>query len=199
MRIGILGGTFDPVHYGHIAAAGAAVECAQLDRVLFIPSAVPPHRAAAVAQAAQRLEMCRLAVDGREGFEVSDLEVRRGGRSYTFDTLAELKRENPRGDLWLILGWDAARLFSTWHEPEKVKDLASFVVVSRPQARAPSIDELNAAGLDDAQVVPCFRPTPDISGSALRRAILTGESVSGKVPEAVARYIATHHLYVDNR
>lgn len=199
MRVGILGGTFDPIHYGHIAAAKAAMECAQLDRVLFIPSAVPPHRAAAVADAAHRLDMCRLAADGHEAFEVSDVEVRRGGASYTSDTLAELKRANPQDELWLILGWDAARLLSTWHEPEKVKQLASFVVVSRPGTQAPNTDELTAAGLNPPHVMLCLRQTPDVSGSALRRAIANGESVSGKVPEAVAGYIATHHLYMDNR
>ncbi len=199
MRVGILGGTFDPIHYGHIAAAESARECARLDRVLFIPSAVPPHRASAVADAAQRLDMCRLAVDGHEAFDVSNVEVRRGGASYTADTLAELKRANPQDELWLILGWDAARLLSTWHEPEKVLRLASFVVVSRPGTQAPNIDELTTAGLNPAHVVLCRRQTPDVSGSALRRAIANGESVSGKVPEAVARYIATHHLYMDNR
>jgi len=199
MKIGILGGTFDPIHLGHIAAAGAAMECAQLDRVLFIPSAQPPHRAAAVASAAQRLEMCRLAVDSHRGFEVSDLEVRRGGRSYTSETVAELKRANPQDELWLILGWDAAKLFATWHEPDKVKELASFVVVSRPGTPAPDADELIAAGLDSAHVALCLRHTPDVSASELRQAIASGESFSGKVPEAVARYIATHHLYMDNR
>ena len=199
MRIGILGGTFDPIHFGHIAAAGAAMECAQLDRVLFIPSAQPPHRAGAVAPAAERLEMCKLAVEGHEAFEVSDIEMRRGGASYTSDTLAELKRAHPQDELSLILGWDAARLFATWHEPEKVKELASFVVVSRPGLPAPGVDELTAAGLDPERVMLCLRPTPDISGSALRRAIARGESISEKVPEAVARYIAEHHLYMDNR
>ena len=199
MRIGILGGTFDPIHFGHIATARAALECAELHRVLFIPSAQPPHRAAAVAPAAERLEMCRLAVKQHEVFEVSDVEMRRGGASYTSDTLAELKRTHPQDELSLILGWDAAKLFATWHEPEKVKELASFVVVSRPGMPAPGADELTAAGLDPAQVVLCLQPTPDISGSALRRAIARGESIAEKVPEPVARYIAEHHLYMDNR
>jgi nicotinate-nucleotide adenylyltransferase len=199
LRIGILGGTFDPIHFGHIATADAAMECAQLDRVLFIPSAQPPHRAGAVAPAAERLEMCKLAVNGREAFEVSDVEMRRGGPSYTSDTLAELKRTHPQDELSLILGWDAAKLFATWHETEKVKELASFVVVSRPGMPAPGADELTGAGLDPARVMLCLRPTPDISGSALRRAIARGESIAEKVPEPVALYIAEHHLYMDNR
>src|SRR4030088_3666928 len=108
------------------------MECAQLDRVLFIPSAQPPHRAGAVAPAAERLEMCKLAVNGREAFEVSDVEMRRGGASYTSDTLAELKRTHPQDELSLILGWDAARLFATCHEPEKVRALAPFAGERRP-------------------------------------------------------------------
>ena len=199
MRTGILGGTFDPIHFGHIAAAQAAIECAHLDRVLFIPSAQPPHREAASAPATQRLEMCGLAIAGHKNFEASDLEVKRGGRSYTSETIAELKRAHPQDELWLILGWDAAKLFSTWHEPEKIKQMASFVVVSRPGTRAPNADALTAASLDPAHVVLCLRHTPDVSASELRQAIANGESISQRVPEAVARYIAKHHLYMDNR
>jgi nicotinate-nucleotide adenylyltransferase len=175
------------------------MECARLDHVLFIPSGRPPHRAPAVAPAAERLEMSRLAIDGDKRFELSDLEVRRGGPSYTADTLAELKQTNPDDELFLILGWDAARLFSAWHDPERVKRMATFVVVSRPGTQTPNVDDLRAAGLDPAHVILCVRATPDISGSDLRRAIAMGESVDGKVPEGVARFIAEHHLYGDNR
>jgi nicotinate-nucleotide adenylyltransferase len=199
LRIGVLGGTFDPIHFGHLAAASSALDCAELDRVLFIPSAQPPHRADAVAPAHHRLEMARLAVEGHESYEASDIEVRRGGPSYTSDTLVELKREHPRDELWLILGWDAAKLFSTWHEPEMIKQLASFVVVSRPGTPTPHADELTAAGFDPVHVVLCLRHTPDISASELRQAIASGESISQSVPEPVARYIAAHHLYMDNR
>lgn len=199
MRIGILGGTFDPIHLGHLAAASAAMECGQLERVLFIPSAQPPHRANASAPAAERLEMCKLAVKGHKSFEASDLEVNRGGRSYTSETLAELKRTHPHDELWLILGWDAAKLFATWHEPAKVKQLAAFVVVSRPGTPAPDADELTAAGLDPDHVTLCLRHTPDVSASQVRKAIASGESISESVPGEVARYIAKHRLYMDNR
>jgi nicotinate-nucleotide adenylyltransferase len=199
LRIGVLGGTFDPIHFGHLAAASAAADCAELDRVLFIPSAQPPHRADAIAPAPHRLEMTRLAVTGHESFAVSDIEMRRDGPSYTSDTLVELQRKHPRDELWLILGWDAARLFSTWHEPEKIKQLASFVVVSRPGTPTPHADELTAAGFDPVHVVLCLRHTPDISASELRQAIASGESISQSVPEPVAAYIAAHHLYWDNR
>jgi len=199
VRVGVLGGTFDPIHLGHLAAAEAAIACAELEKVLIMPSAQPPHRPGAIATSEQRLAMCRLAVEGRPLLEVSDVEVRHGGRSYTADTLVELKRLAPHEELFLILGWDAAALFSTWHEPAKVRSLASVVVISRPGTQAPGAEQLSAAGLDVGRTVLCLRPTPDISGSALRRAIAADETVAGKLPPAVARYIAAHGLYRDNR
>jgi nicotinate-nucleotide adenylyltransferase len=195
VRLGILGGTFDPVHAGHLAAAHAALDCARLDRVVFMPSAQPPHRPPAVADASERLAMCRLAVEGEPRFEVSDLEIRRGGASFTSDTLAELKRTRPGDELFLILGWDAARLFDTWHEPGKVRQLASVVVVSRPGAESPDAAHVEAAGLDPSRLVLCLRATPDISASRLRQAVAAGGSIAGSVPAAVERYIADHDLY----
>jgi len=199
MRLGVFGGTFDPIHDGHLAAAKAAMDCAHLDRVLFVPSAQPPHRDAALASAEDRLAMSKLAIGDEPRFEVSDVEVQRGGRSYTADTLAELHRAHPDDELYLILGWDAARLFSTWHKPEEVTGLASVVIVGRPGMQAPMPSDVDAAGLDPARVVLCLVPTPDVSGSGLRRAITAGESVAGKLPPAVERYIAERHLYGDNR
>ena len=199
MRVGVLGGTFDPIHMGHVAVAKAAMECARLDRVLFVPSAQPPHRAAAEASAEDRLAMSRLAVDGDSRFEVSDVEVKRGGKSYTVDTLQELHRSLPDDELFLILGWDAARLFRTWHQPEGVSALASFVIVGRPGMPSPTQADLKLAGLAPDRVVMCLLPTPDISGSELRRAIAAGKSVAGKLPPAVEGYIAAHHVYGDNR
>jgi nicotinate-nucleotide adenylyltransferase len=197
-RIGILGGTFDPIHLGHLAAAQAAMECAHLDRVLFIPSAQPPHRGPARATATDRLAMSRLAIDGDPRYEVSDVEIKRGGPSYTVDTLEELHRSFPNDQLFLILGWDAARLFRTWHEPDRVGSLASIVIVDRGQSQ-PALSELQAIGLAPERLSLCHVRTPEISGSELRRAIEAGESVAGKVPPAVERYIAAHHIYGDNR
>ncbi len=195
----MLGGTFDPIHLGHLAAARAAIECAELDRVLLIPAGRPPHRRAAVADATQRLEMCRLAIDEDRVFEVSDVEVRRGGISYTADTLRELKRMYPDDDLFLVLGWDAARLFATWHEPDEVRRLATIVVVTRPGSTSPDAGALKQAGLERKSVILCARPTPDISGSALRRAIAKGEPVGDRLPAPVEQYIAKNRLYMDNR
>jgi nicotinate-nucleotide adenylyltransferase len=189
VKTGVLGGTFDPIHLGHLAAARAAMDCAALDRVVFVPTGVPPHRAATVAGADDRLQMCRLAVAGEKGFEVSDLELRREGVSYTVDTLRELHRLHPGDDLFLILGWDAARLLETWHEPQEVRRLARVVVVTRPGSGSP----------ETTTEVLCERPTPNISGSGLRRAIARGDDVSDRLPDAVASYIAARGLYMDNR
>lgn len=199
MRIGILGGTFDPIHLGHLAAARAAIECAQLDRVLLIPVGRPPHRRDTVANAEQRLEMSRLAADEDRALEVSDVEVRRGGISFTAETLDELKAMYPRDELFLVLGWDAAKQFATWHEPDEVRRMATIVVVTRPGSNAPDVPALKQAGLEDGSVILCARPTPDISGSALRRAIAKGEPVGDRLPPAVERFIAKNHLYMDNR
>jgi nicotinate-nucleotide adenylyltransferase len=194
-KLGLLGGTFDPFHNGHLAAAEAAVGCANLDRVMFIPAAQPPHRPPAVASAEQRLEMCRLGTKGESRFEVSEIELKREGPSYTVDTLVEMRRLQPNDELFLILGWDAARLFPTWHRPEEVRKLASVVVVGRPGSDAPRKEDLEPAGLEGDGVLLCLEPTPDISASDIRRAVAAGEPITGKVPATVERYIASHRLY----
>ena len=194
-RIGLLGGTFDPFHFGHLAAADAAIDCAELDRVIFVPASEPPHRPPAIASPHQRLEMCRLGIEGEPRFEVSDIELRRKGPSYTVDTLGELQREQPEDELFLILGWDAAKLFSTWHEPEKVRELATIVVVARPGGAAPREEDLKGVGLDRAKVVLCLTTTPNVSASEIRKAVTAGEPITGKVPKAVQRFIGEHRLY----
>ena len=143
--------------------------------------------------------MTKLAVEGEPSLEVSDVEVRRGGRSYTVDTLNELRRAHPDDELFLILGWDAARLFRTWHEPERVAALASVVIVDRPGVGQPDRSELAGLRLDPARVIKCHFPTPDVSGSALRRAVAARQPVTGQVPPAVELYIAERNLYGDNR
>ena len=195
MKLGILGGTFDPIHNGHLAAAEAAILCAELDRVLFVPSAQPPHRPPAVASAQQRLEMCRRALDGDDRFEASDVEVARGGPSYTVDTLRALHETAGPPDLYLILGWDAAKLFNTWHEPDAVLTLAKVVVIGRPGLAAPSVGDLDAVGLDASAVILCRRSTPDIAARDLRAAVAQGRSIAGLVPDAVLQYISAHGLY----
>ena len=144
--------------------------------------------------------MGRLAVEDDPRLEVSDVEIRRQGLSYTVDTLRELRLAYPGDDMFLILGWDAASMFATWHAPQEVKEeQASVVVVTRPGNPEPDEEAIRAAGLDPWATVVCVRPTPDISGSALRRAIANGEDVTDRLPGGVATYIAKNTLYMDNR
>jgi nicotinate-nucleotide adenylyltransferase len=147
----------------------------------------------------QRLEMTRLAIGDEKRFEVSDLEVRRGGKSFTSDTVRELKQTHPDDELFLILGWDAARLFSTWHQPERIRAGASVIVIGRPGTQAPAAADLRAASLDPDRTVLCLGGTPDISASELRESLARGDSVSDCLPPAVERYIADNRLYGDNR
>ena len=195
MKLGVLGGTFDPMHLGHLAAAEAAIDCVDLDQVVFVPTGTPPHRPPAVASGEQRLEMCRLAADDDPRFAVSDIELRRTGPSYTLDTLLALRGANPHAEMFLVLGWDAASQLRSWYRPDEVLALAPVIVVSRPGRAAPSVEDVKTAGLDPARVILCPRLTPSVSGSELRRDLAAGRPVTGRVPEAVERYISTHRIY----
>jgi nicotinate-nucleotide adenylyltransferase len=195
MRLGVVGGTFDPIHFGHLGAAEAAIECADLDEVVFVPAGNPPHRLPAVASSAQRLEMCRLATADEPRFAVSEIELNRAGPSFTLDTLLALRGANPHAELYLVLGWDAASQWRSWYRPDQVLALAPVVIVSRPGRAAPTLADAQAAGLDPGRVILCPRPTPAVSASEIRRAVAAGEPITGQVPAPVARYIAAHRLY----
>ena len=194
--VGILGGTFDPIHHGHLAIAEEARESLGLERVLFMPAASPPHKPGqAVTDPEHRLAMVRLAVAGNPAFEASDVEVRRGGASYTVDTLEGLVEsglERP----WLILSSEALALLPTWREPRRILELARLAVVPRG-----GFDPLGPAWVD--AVFPgagdrvTFLPGPllPISGSVVRRRARAGRSVRYLVPDAVAAYVAQHRLY----
>ena len=139
--------------------------------------------------------MCRLATLGEAGLGVSDLELERDGPSYTVDTLRELRALQPEADLYLALGWDAASLFRTWHQPDEVRALASILVVGRPGSKSPQEADLATVGLDGEGVILCSGPTPAVSASEIRRSVADGESITGRVPAPVERYIAAHRLY----
>lgn len=196
MRLGVVGGTFDPIHLGHLAMAEAAADCARLDRVLLLPAAVPPHRRAAIADASDRLEMTRLAARGHPSLVVSDLELRRPGPSYTVDTLEELARSHSDDELFLVLGWDAARDLASWRQPERVLELARPVVVTRPGWRRPSAADLAAAGIDPERAVICDAHTPDIEATEIRQFLEDGRPLTGLLDPAVERYIRAHNLYL---
>jgi nicotinate-nucleotide adenylyltransferase len=196
VRIGIVGGTFDPVHVGHVAMAEAAIACAGLDLVVLVPVGMPPHRRPAVAPAEDRLQMCELAVAGRPHFVVSDLEVRRRGPSYTVDTLRQLAERWPGDELYLVLGWDAAREIRTWRCPDEVLRLARLVVVTRPGHRAPTPQDLVEAGIDPERAILCDVRTPDVESTDIRRLAEHGDSLAGLVHPAVESYLHQRRLYV---
>ena len=194
-RIGLLGGTFDPIHLGHLRAAAAALECARLDQVLLIPAGRPPHKRGTRASAADRLAMCRLAAAAGAGLGVWDWETRRPGPSYTVDTLRAFREQRPADQPFLILGWDAARDIASWRNPEQVLTLAVLVVVGRPGLDSPTPAALRAAGIEPAGVILCLASTPDVAATRVRRLAARGEPLEALVPPSVASYIRDHRLY----
>lgn len=209
-RIGILGGTFDPVHCGHVAAAVAARDAVRLDRVLLIPSHVPPHRQSQpVASPYHRFAMTALAVNGARALEASDMELRGAGPSYTADTLERVQRAGtPASQIFFITGVDAFAEIATWRRYPDVLDLAHFVVVSRPgypmaslRARLPLLArrmrEARAFAPDGGQtsILLLDAATDDVSSSRIRERLRDGLPIAGLVPAAVEAHIQQHHLY----
>jgi len=215
-RLGILGGTFNPIHYGHLAAAEEVRDRLQLDRVLFIPSYLPPHKLEEdVPSAAQRMEMVRLAISGNAHFEPSDLELKRGGTSYTVDTIKALRHTYPGAELYFITGLDTFLEIQTWHEWETLLTLCRFVVLSRPGyffADMMKIDFMRSAekeliALDRGDmkhalirsgtftIVLETIPLYDISSTGIRERVKEGRSIKYHLPEAVEIYIMNKRLY----
>lgn len=196
--VGILGGTFDPIHHGHLAIAEEVRESLGLERILVVPVAEPAHKpGAAVGPAGDRLAMVRLAVAGNPALEASDLEVARGGRSYTVDTLEALRATGVARP-WLVLSTEALAGFPAWRSPERILELARLAVV--PRAGAPALDEAWLRARLPAALGRCvFVPGPHlaISGSVIRRRVAVGRSIRYLVPDAVAAYVAEHGLYRD--
>jgi nicotinate-nucleotide adenylyltransferase len=186
--IGVFGGTFDPPHLGHLIVAADVCVALELDRLLFIPAAVPPHKLAQVeATAEQRLEMVRAAVRGDARFEVDDLELRRPGPSFTVDTLHTLRTRFPESRLYFLIGADALREIHSWREPEEVARLAQLIVFARDGQQAPTMHGISA------QPVPVTRV--DISASEIRRRVRAGIPIRYLVPDAVREIIERENLY----
>ncbi len=191
IRVGILGGTFDPIHNGHLEAAQAARNTLTLDRIMLLPARTPPHRSSEPrASAFHRFAMAALAATTKPNYEVSDLELHRDGPSYTSITLERLHEDGYEpSQLFFILGADAFAEIATWHDYPRLFDLSNFVVVSRPGISTPH----TAAGRN-VFFVPA--DTPDVSSTEIRRRVGTGESIDGLVPSIVADHIRRHRLYV---
>jgi nicotinate-nucleotide adenylyltransferase len=206
MRIGIFGGSFDPVHLGHLIAAETAREQASLDRVLFIPAAQPPHKLdSTLAPAEDRKVMLELATGGHPAFGVSGIELDRGGISYTVETLRELSSLFPADRLVLLLGPDAIRELATWREPLEIAQRAELLTVERVNLDDAALlreDETLASllGRDTVEQLIEHRvrmPAVGIRATDIRRKMQAGSSIRYLVPAAVAAYIATRGLYTD--
>jgi nicotinate-nucleotide adenylyltransferase len=215
-KLGILGGTFNPIHYGHLAAAEEVRDRLKLDRVLFIPSYLPPHKHEEdMPPAVQRLEMVRLAIAGNPRFTVSDIEVKRGGKSYTVETVATLRTMHPVTEFYFITGLDSFLDIQTWNQWERLLPLCSFVVLSRPGYRFADLMKIDfmkgatkeLAGLDSGELMHamfqpggfkiCLEMIPlyDISSTDIRNRIHESRTVKYHLPEAVETYIIKNKLY----
>jgi len=206
-RVGILGGTFDPVHYGHLVIAEQVRETLQLDRVLFVPNALPPHKLdERVTPAADRIAMVELAIAGNPAFAVSRVEMERDGPSYTSDTLAALSDEAARQgvarEFYFILSTEALAGLHSWHQPERLLELARLAVVPRPGAPLPDSAWLAAnlpGGAASTQRVDCVATLPLAhSASDVRARAAAGHFIRYLVPPAVEAYIRDHRLYLSN-
>ena len=207
MRIGIFGGSFDPIHYGHLILAEQCREQVELDKVLFVPAAISPFKSdGPIANDKQRLEMLSLAIAGHSKFEISSLEIERGGKSFTIDTLTQLKNETPDAELFLLLGEDSLQSFDRWKEPEGICKLATPLVVRRPgQQPIDEGDTVDLSGLKNlmnpeqferANELAVHSRMIEISGTDIRARIGNGKSVRYLLPRAVEKYIETQKLYL---
>jgi len=221
MRIGLFGGTFNPIHFGHLRAALEVREGCGLDRVFLIPAAVPPHKdSGALAAAADRLRMIELAVEGEPGITVSDVEIRRGGPSYTVDTVRHFRGALPAGaDIFLIVGLDAFLEIDTWRSFRELLALVPVIVISRPDAshRSAGSEREAVAGFIRSRISPpCTLSgnsagfsaegvrgvtlfpvtTLDVSSSRIRELAAAGRSIRFLVPEPVRQHIKAKGLYL---
>jgi nicotinate-nucleotide adenylyltransferase len=215
-RLGIIGGTFNPIHYGHLAAAEEVRDRLKLDRILFIPSFLPPHKQEEdMPSAVQRLEMVRLAVSGNSHFKVSDIEVKRGGKSYTIDTIEVLLLQHPGTELYFITGLDSFLDIQTWKDWERLLKLCFFVVLSRPGYSFADLARIvfmkdsvpDLAALDRQEIAQITMKSDnlkiylerislyDISSTDIRTRLRQARTIKYHLPEAVEHYIIENKLY----
>lgn len=189
LRIGILGGTFNPIHTGHCLLASGILAEHKLDYILFIPCAVPPHKKPMrLAKASYRLQMVKMAIKGNPSFRLSTIDLDRNGRSYSVDTICKLKRlYKNRAKFFFIMGSDSLREFHTWKEPDRLLELCRFLVVERPGF---PLSKMQSSRMEVVKV-----PTLPISSTDIRKMISQGKSIKYLVPEDVRRYIVRHRLY----
>jgi nicotinate-nucleotide adenylyltransferase len=196
MKVGILGGTFDPVHNAHLAIARAALAQLGLDLVLFIPAGEPWRKAhRAIAPGEHRLAMLELAIAGNDAFGISDIELRRDGPTYTADTLEALAAERLDDEFYFIVGADALADLPNWHQPERIVQHAVLAVA--PRADRDVDTALSAVPVLAARVARFHMQPSPISSTEIRARLAAEQAITGMLPPSVERYIAEHALYAD--
>jgi nicotinate-nucleotide adenylyltransferase len=199
MRIGILGGTFDPPHNGHLAIASTALEKLKLGKILFIPSHRSPLKQRPdISPAEDRWKMLQAAINGEPHLSISDIELYRPGPSYTIDTLKALKARFQKGDeMFFLMGWDSLNDLPRWKQAPELVKLCTIVAITRPNTPEPDMKKLEKAipGLTGHYILLDMTPVY-ISSSGVRDKVEKGISIKGLVPDAVEKYIYSHKLYV---
>lgn len=197
-KIGIMGGTFNPIHNGHLFLAEHAYEQAGLDYVLFMPTLNPPHKAGMTVESAEhRLNMVRLAIQSNPHFMMSDLELQRQGITYTSDTLKALKNEEPENKYYFIVGADSLMMMAKWMEPQTVFNLSTILAGAREQYSLEQLKE-QAAYLENTyngKIILLDMPLIEISSENIRERVIKGKSIQYYVPDEVVSYMKEHHLY----
>ena len=191
-RLGILGGTFNPPHLAHLIAGERAVEEYDLEKLLFIPANIPPHKTGLsnIAEAHHRMMMTECAIAGNVKFDVSDIEIARSGISYTIDTILELKKKHNPDELYLLIGLDNLEIFATWHRVGEIFAEANVAVMVRPTHDLLAIDSKLRKRV---QILPI--PLLEISSTDMRNRVREGKSIRYLVPDGVSEYIEQHGLY----
>lgn len=198
MRLGLYGGTFDPVHVGHLLLAESCREQCRLDRIIFIPAGSPPHKHGLELTAGPlRAEMLEFAIAGCSEFSVDRSEIKRTGPSYTIETLRAFRLAHPEDELFLLMGADSLNEFLLWKEPREIATLASLIVVNRGHMPPPNLGLLIPhLGNEAVGRIQCINmPGIDISATQLRERARQGQSLRFQVPRAVERFIAERHVY----
>ena len=190
-RVGLFGGTFDPIHLGHLILAESCREAMRLDRVLFVVAGQPPHKPGGRTHVDHRIEMARIATAGHPAFEVSEIEARPTGPNYSFETLEKIRSERPDDDLFFLIGEDSLADLPQWRRPERIAELATIVAVNRPGINAPLPDLGPTARTIERVEVPPI----GIASHDLRKRVAEGRSIRYLVPRGVEAYIAEQKLY----
>lgn len=200
MRLGLLGGTFDPVHFGHLLLAEQCREQCDLDEVWFVPAGVPPHKQSTpISPGMARAEMLEFATAGHPQFVVSRLELSRNGPTFTVDTLEELTRNETGRELFFLIGSDSLLELGTWRKPARIAELATIVAVNRGDRPLPDLEPLKRQFGEPivSNIKPVTMPGIDLSSTEIRSRVRQGRSIRYMTPRAVELYIAEHNLYAE--